>query len=106
MEYSCEYCEVTFKRKGDLTRHTLSVKCKEKRDKFNINTELNNNIFKLEKELEQYKLKEFEYIKFIHIYRVNNKRADELSNLAINKDNLDEKMYYDKDDEDEPDEIL
>ena len=50
--------------------------------------------------------KEFEYIKFIHIYRVNNKRADELSNLAINKDNLDEKMYYDKDDEDEPDEIL
>jgi ribonuclease HI len=48
----------------------------------------------------------FEYINFIHIYRENNKRADELSNLAISKDYLDEKMYYDKDDEDEPDEIL
>ena len=50
--------------------------------------------------------KEFQYIKFIHIYRDNNKRADELSNLAISKDYLDEKMYYDTDDEDEPDEIL
>jgi ribonuclease HI len=48
----------------------------------------------------------FEYINFIHIYREKNKRADELSNLAISKDYLDEKMYYDKDDEDEPDEIL
>ena len=41
--------------------------------------------------------KEFQYIKFIHIYRDNNKRADELSNLAISKDYLDEKMYYDTD---------
>jgi len=50
--------------------------------------------------------KEFEYITFKHIYRENNKRADELSNLAISKDYLDEKMYYDKDDEDEADEYL
>ena len=48
----------------------------------------------------------FDYISFNHIYRENNKRADELSNLAITKDYLDEKMYYDEDDEDEPDEIL
>jgi ribonuclease HI len=48
----------------------------------------------------------FDYINFIHIYREKNKRADELSNLAISKDYLDAKMYYDKDDEDEPDEIL
>ena len=50
--------------------------------------------------------KEFDYISFNHIYRENNKRADELSNMAISKDYLDEKMYYDKDDEDEPDEYL
>ena len=50
--------------------------------------------------------KEFQYIQFIHIYRENNKRADELSNLAISKDYLDGKMYYDTYDEDEPDEIL
>jgi ribonuclease HI len=50
--------------------------------------------------------KEFEVISFNHIYRENNKRADELSNMAISKNYLDEKMYYDKDDEDEPDEYL
>jgi ribonuclease HI len=50
--------------------------------------------------------KEFNIIKFTHIYRENNKRADELSNMAINKDYLDEKMYYDEDDEDEADEYL
>jgi ribonuclease HI len=50
--------------------------------------------------------KEFDFIFFKHIYRENNKRADELSNLAISTEHLDEKMYYDKDDEEEPDEYL
>ncbi len=50
--------------------------------------------------------KEFNIINFKHIYRENNKRADELSNMAISKDYLDEKMYYDEDDEDEADEYL
>ena len=50
--------------------------------------------------------KKFEYITFKHIYRENNKRADELSNLAISKDHLDDKMYYDEDDDDEADEYL
>jgi ribonuclease HI len=50
--------------------------------------------------------KEFKYITFKHIYRENNKRADELSNLAISKDFLDEKMYYDEDDDDDADEYL
>jgi len=50
--------------------------------------------------------KEFDFIDFKHIYRENNKRADALSNLAISKDYLDKNMYYDKDDEDEPDEYL
>jgi len=50
--------------------------------------------------------KEFEHITFKHIYRENNKRADELSNLAISKDCLDEKMYYDSDDNDEADEYI
>jgi len=52
--------------------------------------------------------KNFENIYFKHIYRENNKRADELSNLAliINKDCIDKNMYYDEDDEDEADEYL
>jgi hypothetical protein len=57
MEYSCEFCEISFKRKGDLVRHNQSIKCKEKQNKFNLNIKLNNNILNLEKELEQYKLK-------------------------------------------------
>jgi len=48
----------------------------------------------------------FDYISFNHVYRENNKRADELSNLAVSKDYLDKNMYYDKDDEDKADEIL
>ena len=80
MEYSCEYCKVSFKRKGDLGKHTLSIKCKEKRDKFNINTELNNNIIKLEKELEKYKLKEIQYIK-------NNKILEE-ELLKLKEENI------------------
>ena len=80
MEYSCQFCKVSFKRKGDLGKHTLSIKCKEKRDKFNLNTDLNNNILKLEKELEQYKLKEFEYIK-------NNKTLEE-EVLKLKEENI------------------
>ena len=80
MEYSCQFCKVSFKRKGDLGKHTLSIKCKEKRDKFNLNTDLNNNILKLEKELEQYKLKEFEYIK-------NNKILEE-EVLKLKEENI------------------
>ena len=29
--------------------------------------------------------KQFDIITFTHIYRINNKRADELSNLCLNK---------------------
>ena len=60
------------------------------------------NLYNKAKTLE----KVFDIVTFKHIYRENNKRADELSNLAISKEYLDKKMYYDKDDEDEPDEYL
>ena len=60
------------------------------------------NLYNEAKSLE----KEFDIVIFKHIYRENNKRADELSNLAISKDYLNKDMYYDKDDEDEPDEYL
>lgn len=63
------------------------------------------NLIKLYKEAKVLE-KEFNFIIFKHIYRENNKRADELSNLAISKDYLNEKMYYDEDDEDEADEYL
>ena len=72
-----------------------------------------NGIYKVKSEnlIELYKeatnLKsQFDYISFTHIYRSNNKRADELSNLAITKDYLDKKMYYDTDDNESADEIL
>lgn len=51
-------------------------------------------------------LNNFDNVYFRHIYRDSNKRADELSNLAISKDYLDKKMYYDEDDNDEADEYL
>lgn len=60
------------------------------------------NLYNEAKELE----KQFEFILFSHIYRCQNKRADELSNLAISKDYLDKNIYYDKDDEDDADEYL
>ena len=37
-------------------------------------------------------IKQFDYISFTHIYRTNNKRADELSNLAINDEYLDKNI--------------
>ena len=49
---------------------------------------------------------QFDTIVFKHIYRENNKRADELSNLAVSSSYFDKNKYYDKDDEDEPDEII
>jgi hypothetical protein len=48
----------------------------------------------------------FDYISFIHIYRSCNKRADELSNLAISKDYFNKNIYYDSDDNKSADEIL
>jgi ribonuclease HI len=48
----------------------------------------------------------FDLITFKHIYRENNKRADELSNLAISCNHVDKNKYYDKDNEDSPDEII
>ena len=56
MDYSCKYCNVSFKRNCELVRHSTSIKCKEKQNKYHMNEELKNNILKLEKELEKYKL--------------------------------------------------
>jgi chromosome segregation ATPase len=63
MEYLCKYCEVSFKRKGDLGKHYLTIKCKEKQNKYQINEQLNNNMSKIKEELEIYKTKEIEYNK-------------------------------------------
>jgi ribonuclease HI len=63
------------------------------------------NLIELYKEATKLK-SQFDYISFTHIYRSSNKRADELSNLAISKDYLDKKMYYDTDDNESADEIL
>jgi hypothetical protein len=57
MNFLCKYCNISFKRNCELVRHSSSIKCKEKQNKFNLNMELNNNLLKIEKELEHYKLK-------------------------------------------------
>jgi ribonuclease HI len=75
---------------------------KQMKGEYKVKSENLINLYNQAKILE----KEFNFINYKHIYRENNKRADELSNLAISKDHLDEDMYYDKDDEDEPDEYL
>jgi hypothetical protein len=61
MEFKCNYCEISFKRNCDLVRHSLTIKCKEKKDLYNINLKSTTTISKLEKELEFYKIKELNY---------------------------------------------
>ena len=63
------------------------------------------NLINLYNEAKQLSTK-FDYISFKHIYRDDNKRADELSNLAVSKADIDKNNYYNKDHEDEPDKIL
>jgi ribonuclease HI len=75
---------------------------KQMKGEYKVKSENLINLYNQAKILE----KEFNFITFKHIYRENNKRADELSNLAISKDHLDKDMYYDKDDEDDADEYL
>ena len=73
MEYSCNYCEISFKRNCELVRHSSSIKCKNKREKYNSTLEINNNISRLEKELEYYKSKFHENnIKLEEIKEENN----------------------------------
>ena len=61
MEFKCNYCEISFKRNCDLVRHSLTIKCKEKRDAFNINIKSKTVISKLEEELKLYKINKLEY---------------------------------------------
>jgi ribonuclease HI len=75
---------------------------KQMKGEYKVKSQNLINLYNEAKELE----KQFDFILFSHIYRCQNKRADELSNLAISKDCLDKNIYYDKDDEDEPDEYL
>jgi len=46
---------------------------------YNVKSE---NLFKLYNEAKEYQ-KQFKNITFTHIYRINNKRADQLSNMAL-----------------------
>ena len=49
------------------------------------------NLLEIHNEVKEL-IKQFDYISFTHIYRTNNKRADELSNLAINDEYLDKNI--------------
>ena len=67
MEFKCNCCEISFKRNCDLVRHSLTIKCKEKRDAFNINIKSKTVISKLEEELKLYKINELKYNEKIKI---------------------------------------
>jgi len=69
MEFKCKYCEISFKRNCDLARHSLTIKCKEKRDTFNINIKSKTVISKLEEELKLYKINELEYSNKILLFQ-------------------------------------
>ena len=89
MDYSCQYCEISFKRKGDLGKHFLTIKCKEKQNKYHMNEELKNNILKFEKEIEQYKLKLLEQENKIKETTLENKNLKiEADSLKIENNNL------------------
>jgi len=78
---------------------------KQMKGEYKVNSLNLINLYNEAKELE----KQFNFITFNHIYRKNNKRADELSNLAISKDYLDKQMYCNKNgeaNEDDEDEYL
>jgi hypothetical protein len=47
----------------------------------------------------------FKYIEFNHIYREKNKRADELSNIALLQEPINDELFYD-DDEDSVEVVL
>ena len=49
------------------------------------------NLMEIHNEVKEL-IKQFDYISFTHIYRTNNKRADELSNLAISDEYLDKSI--------------
>ena len=46
------------------------------------------NLIEIHNEVKEL-IKQFDFISFTHIYRTNNKRADELSNIAISNEYLD-----------------
>jgi hypothetical protein len=63
MSYNCDYCNVSFKRNCDLTKHKNTQKCKDNKNKYenenyfkSQNNELQNRINSLEKENEELKL--------------------------------------------------
>ena len=72
MEYNCVYCNVSFKRNCDLTKHKNTQKCKDNKTRQN-NDDLNNSKIKnLEKELQIYKNKEIEFKNKIILLETHN----------------------------------
>jgi len=67
MDFNCIYCDISFKRNCDLTRHISTQKCKDNKT---IN-ELNKKLIILEKENLSYKKKENDYIEKIKMLEKN-----------------------------------
>jgi len=90
MDFKCKYCEISFKRNCDLVRHSLTIKCKEKKDLYYINLKSITTISKLEKELEFYKIKELEYenkIKILQLEYQDKLKKLELEVLKLTEEN-------------------
>ena len=86
MEFKCNYCEISFKRNCDLVRHSLTIKCKEKRDAFNINIKSKTVISKLEEELKLYKINELEHIDKIKLLELELSKITQ-ENILLKSEN-------------------
>ena len=67
MNFNCEHCNISFKRNCDLTRHSLTEKCKNNKIKYKNNHTLIEKLVSFEKELLEYKNRELNYIHKIEI---------------------------------------
>ena len=82
MNFNCEHCNISFKRNCDLTRHSLTEKCKNNKIKYKNNNSLKEKVCILEKELLEYKNRELNYINKIEI----------LENDIINYKNIQQEL--------------
>jgi hypothetical protein len=71
MDYNCAYCNISFKRNCDLTRHINSQKCKDNKVKYEKDNKVKEKLFIIEKELLLYKNREIDYINKIKLLEQN-----------------------------------
>ena len=95
MNFSCEHCNISFKRNCDLTRHSLTEKCKNNKIKYKNNHTLIEKLVLFEKELLEYKNRELNYINKIELLENNILNYKNIEKELITKD-IQLKLFQDK----------